>query len=175
MWLWIRRHLRMKYQYPQQYCYSGPSLAQDPQAGSAPGSRCSGTRPPHLWAGCSSTSWINKPVRPTRQGCVVNIPNGQVRNKQWPEAGLGIESLSTSAVFCIQGLHGVDPTFSAPKTMKNVLLEIVKDLDEKWSLLRGNEGSWQTFSSWASKSLQMVTAAMKLKDTCFLEEKLWQT
>ena len=26
-----------------------------------------------------------------------------------------------------------------------------------------------------SKSLQMVTAAMKLKDTCCLEEKLWQT
>ena len=26
--------------------------------------------------------------------------------------------------------------------------------------------------SWASKSLWMVTAAMKLKDTCFLEEKL---
>ena len=26
-----------------------------------------------------------------------------------------------------------------------------------------------------SKSLQMVTAAMKLKDTCFLEEKLWPT
>ena len=26
---------------------------------------------------------------------------------------------------------------------------------------------------WAPKSLQMVTAAMKLKDTCSLEEKLW--
>ena len=26
-----------------------------------------------------------------------------------------------------------------------------------------------------SKSLQMVTAAMKLKDTCSLEEKLWPT
>ena len=26
----------------------------------------------------------------------------------------------------------------------------------------------------ASKSLQMVTAAMKLKDACSLEEKLWQ-
>ena len=25
------------------------------------------------------------------------------------------------------------------------------------------------------KSLQMVTAAMKLKDTCSLEEKLWPT
>ena len=29
--------------------------------------------------------------------------------------------------------------------------------------------------SWAPKSLQIVTAAMKLKDTCFLEEKLRQT
>ena len=28
---------------------------------------------------------------------------------------------------------------------------------------------------WAPKSLQMVTAARKLKDTCYLEEKLWQT
>ena len=27
----------------------------------------------------------------------------------------------------------------------------------------------------ASKSLQMVIAAMKLKDACSLEEKLWQT
>ena len=27
----------------------------------------------------------------------------------------------------------------------------------------------------APKSLQMVTAAMKLKDTCYLEEKLWPT
>ena len=32
---------------------------------------------------------------------------------------------------------------------------------------------WQTLFSWAPKSLQMVTAAMKLKDTCSLEEKLW--
>ena len=29
--------------------------------------------------------------------------------------------------------------------------------------------------SWAPKSLQMVTAAMKLKDACSLEEKLWLT
>ena len=34
---------------------------------------------------------------------------------------------------------------------------------------------WQTLFSWAPKSLQMVTAAMKLKDACFLEEKLWKT
>ena len=32
-----------------------------------------------------------------------------------------------------------------------------------------------TLFSWAPKSLQMVTAAMKLKDACSLEEKLWPT
>ena len=41
--------------------------------------------------------------------------------------------------------------------------------------------SWQIdgetvtdFISWAPKSLPMLTAAMKLKDTCSLEGKLWQ-
>ena len=34
---------------------------------------------------------------------------------------------------------------------------------------------WQTSFPWAPESLQMVTVAMKLKDTCSLEEKLWQT
>ena len=34
---------------------------------------------------------------------------------------------------------------------------------------------WQILLSWAPKSLQLVTPAMKLKDTCSLEEKLWQT
>jgi len=36
---------------------------------------------------------------------------------------------------------------------------------EKWK-------QWQILFSWEPKSLQMVTAAMKLKDTCSLEEKL---
>ena len=39
---------------------------------------------------------------------------------------------------------------------------------EKWN-------QWQILFSWAQKSLQMVAAAMKLKDTCSLEGKLWQT
>ena len=34
---------------------------------------------------------------------------------------------------------------------------------------------WQTSFFGAPKSLQMVTAAMKLKDACSLEEKLWPT
>ena len=32
-----------------------------------------------------------------------------------------------------------------------------------------------TLFSWAPNPLQMVTAAMKLKDACSLEEKLWPT
>ena len=34
---------------------------------------------------------------------------------------------------------------------------------------------WQTLFWGAPKSLQMMTAAMKLKDACSLEEKLWPT
>ena len=36
----------------------------------------------------------------------------------------------------------------------------------------GNSGNSVRIFFWAPKSLQMVTAAMKLKDTCSLEEKL---
>ena len=40
-----------------------------------------------------------------------------------------------------------------------------KQMGEQWEALFGG----------APKSLQLVTAAMKLKDACSLEEKLWQT
>jgi len=36
----------------------------------------------------------------------------------------------------------------------------------------GNNGNSDRLFSWAPKSQQMVTAAMKLKDAYFLEEKL---
>ena len=41
-------------------------------------------------------------------------------------------------------------------------------LGNRW----GNSGKYQTLSFWAPKSLQMVTAAVKLKDAYSLEEKL---
>ena len=43
-----------------------------------------------------------------------------------------------------------------------------KENGRKWKL-------WQILFSWAPESLRMVTVAMKLKDTCSLEGKLWQT
>ena len=43
-----------------------------------------------------------------------------------------------------------------------------KQKEEKWK-------QWQTLFPWAPKSLQMVAAAMKLKDAHSLEGKLWTT
>ena len=42
------------------------------------------------------------------------------------------------------------------------------DAEKQWK-------QWDTLFLRAPKSLQMVTTAMKFKDICFLEEKLWQT
>ena len=42
------------------------------------------------------------------------------------------------------------------------------DGEKKWK-------QWETLFSWAPISLQTVTAAMKLKEACTLEGKLWQT
>ena len=77
------------------------------------------------------------------------------------------------------------------KELKSLLMK-VKEESEKVGLkhriqktkimISGPITSWQTdretmetvtdFTFWASKSLQMVIAAMKLKDACSLKEKL---
>ena len=44
-----------------------------------------------------------------------------------------------------------------------------------WQIDRETRERMRDFIFWAPKSPQMVTAAMKLKDTCSLEEKLWPT
>ena len=43
-----------------------------------------------------------------------------------------------------------------------------KQMGKQWK-------QWETLFFGTPKSLQMMTAAMKLKDTCSLEEKLWST
>ena len=52
---------------------------------------------------------------------------------------------------------------------------MVSGLITSWQI--DGETMWtvRDFIFLAPKSLQMVTAAMKLKDVCSLEEKLWQT
>ena len=43
-----------------------------------------------------------------------------------------------------------------------------------WQIDEKKWKQWQIFFSWAPKSLQMITAAMKLKDACSLDGKLWE-
>ena len=44
-----------------------------------------------------------------------------------------------------------------------------------WQIDGETMKQWQTLFSWAPKSLQIMTKAMKFKDACSLEEKLWST
>ena len=44
-----------------------------------------------------------------------------------------------------------------------------------WQIDGETMKQWEISYFWSSKWLQMVTAAMKLKDVCSLEEKLWPT
>ena len=44
-----------------------------------------------------------------------------------------------------------------------------------WQIDGETMETFRDFSFWAPQSLQVVTAAMKLKDVCFLEGKLWST
>ena len=44
-----------------------------------------------------------------------------------------------------------------------------------WQIDGETKEQWDTVLFGVPESLQMVTEAMKLKDTCSLEEKLWPT
>ena len=62
-----------------------------------------------------------------------------------------------------------------PKFYKIINKKNFKFQDTKYTFLYsrwGNNGNGDRLLWGAPKSLQMVTAAMKLKDTCSLEEKL---
>ena len=44
-----------------------------------------------------------------------------------------------------------------------------------WQIDGKQQKQWQILFLGAPKSLQIATSAMKLKDTCSLEEKVWPT
>ena len=113
-----------------------------------------------------------------------------MRNAGLDEAQAGIKIARRN----INNLRYADNTTlmaESKEDLKNLLME-VKEESEKIDLELNIQKtkimtscpitSWQIdgetmetvrdFSFWAPKSLQMVTAAMKLKDTCSLEEKL---
>ena len=116
-----------------------------------------------------------------------------MRNTGLEEAQAGIKTAGRN----INNLRYADDTtlMVESEELKSLLIK-VKEESEKVGLklniqktkimASGPITSWQIdgetvetvsdFIFWgAPKSLQMLTAAMKLKEACFLEERLWQT
>ena len=115
-----------------------------------------------------------------------------MRNAGLEEAQAGIKIVGRN----INNLRYADDTTLMAESEEELksLLKKVKEESEKASLklniqktkimasgpitlweIDGETMETVTGFSWAPKSLQMVTATMKLKDTCSLKEKLWPT
>ena len=111
-----------------------------------------------------------------------------IRNAELEEAQAGIKRVGRN----INNLRYADDTTlraESKKELKGLLMKVKKKKSWLKTLYSENEdhgiwshhfmaNRWETvktvtdFIFWAPKSLQMVTAAMKLKDACSLEEKL---
>ena len=111
-----------------------------------------------------------------------------MRNAGLDEAEAGIKIAGRN----ISNLRYTDDTtlMGESNEERKSLLMKVEEESEKWLKTQhsknkahgiqshhrwGKNGNSETLFWGAPKSLQMVTAAMKSKDACFLEEKLWQT
>ena len=106
------------------------------------------------------------------------------------QAGIKIASINVPNL-----RYAVDTTLMAESKELKSLLKKVKEESEQiglklniqkmkimasgpiisWQIDGKQWKQWQTLFLGAPKSLQMVTAAMKLKDAYCLEEKLWPT
>ena len=141
--------------------------------------------------GHGTTDWLQV-GKGIRQGCILSpclfnlYAEYIMRNAGLEEVQAGIKIAGRN----INNLrYADDTTLMAESEELNSLLMKVKEESEKVSLkfniqktkimASGPITSWQidgetvrTLFSWIPKSLQMVTAAMKLKDACSLEEKL---
>ena len=119
--------------------------------------------------------------------CLFNLYAEYIKRNAWlDEAQAGINIAGRN----INNLRYVDDTtFMAESEELMSLLMKVKEKSEKVGLqlniqktkimTSGSITSWQIDAEWqtsflgAPKSLQMVIAAMKLKDACSLEERIW--
>ena len=110
----------------------------------------------------------------------------------WKKTKAGIKIAGRN----INNLRNADDTIlmaESEEELKSLLMKVKKESEkaglkfniQKTKIMASSPiTAWQTdgetmetvtLFSWAPKSLQMVTAAMKLKDACPLEEKLWPT
>ena len=145
-------------------------------------------------SGHGTTDWfqIGKGVG---QGCILSpclfnlYAEYIMRNAGLDEAQGGIQIAWRN----INNLRYADDTTlmaESEEELKSLLMKVKEEIEKvglklsfrkltSWHLITSLHGKYmgkqwkkcQTLFSWAPKSLQMVTAAMKLKDACSLEEK----
>ena len=112
-----------------------------------------------------------------------------MRNTGLDEAQAGVK-IAGRNINNLRYAHDITLMSESKKELKSLLMEVKEESEnvglklniQKTKIMAsGPITSWEideetmeieTFFSWAPKSLQMVTAAMKLKDTYSLEEKL---
>ena len=145
--------------------------------------------------GHGTTDWfqIGKGLR---QGCILSpclfnlYAEYIMRNAGQEETQAGIKIAGRN----INNLRYADDTSlkaESEEELKSLLMKVKEESGKSWLKVQhsenedhgirshhfmgnrwGNSGNSVRIYFWASKSLQMVTAAMKLKDACSLEEKL---
>ena len=147
--------------------------------------------------GHGTTDWfqIGKGVH---QGCILspclfNLYSEYImRNAELDEAQAGIKIVGRNINNLICTWHNL--MAEREKGLKSLLMKVKEETEKaglklniqktkimasspttSWHKMVKQWKPWQTLFWGAPKSMQMVTAAMKLKHACSLEEKLWQT
>ena len=100
-----------------------------------------------------------------------------MRNTGLEEVQAGIKIAGRN----INNLRYADDTTlmaESEEELKSLLMKVKEESEKSWLKAQHSEnedhGIWSHHFMW-NGSLQMVTAAMKLKDAYFLEGKLWLT
>ena len=144
-----------------------------------------------------TTNWfqIGKGVR---QGCILlpclfNLYAEYIMwNARLDEAQAGIK-ISGRNISNLQYADDTTLMAESKEELKSLLIKMKDEREKSWLKIQhsenedngiqshhfmanrwGNNGNSDTFS-WSPKSLQVVISAVKLKDTCSFEEKLWPT
>ena len=145
--------------------------------------------------GHGTTDWFQT-GKGVRQGCILSpclfnfYAEYIMRNAELDEAKAGIKTAGRN----VNNLRYADDTTlmaESEEELKSLWMKVKVESEkvglklniqktESWHLVPSLHGNWmgkqwkqcQTLFFWAPKSLQMVTAAMKLKDACSMEEKL---
>ena len=124
---------------------------------------------------------------------LIQLICGVHQNPGLDEAQAGIK-IAKSNINSLRYAHDTTLTAESKDELKDILMKVKEEskkaglklnIQKMKIMASGLITSWQIdgetmetvtdFISWAPKSLQMVTEAMKLKDACSLEENLWPT